>query len=612
MLQPLRTDNNAPWKQRYRAKEVSVAQIARANPSRGIVTHSESGHYQLYAWDVVSNSLRPLSSRPDGVMFGMISPDGRFIYYLKDNDGNEIGHFVRVPFEGGEPQNITPEMPPYSAFGMSSSRAGNMLSSCISNSEGFHAFVWKVSKEGIIGAPKELHNSRKIMFGPTLSYAGEVGIIMSSEHTMFQHNGLMAFDIASGKIIRELRDDGSSLMSSSLSPVPGDFRLMAMSTRTGNNRPFIWNPVSGERTELNVAELTGDISVMDWSSDGKRILLSNSKQAVQRLYIYDLTTSELKQLDHPGGYYGMGTAFMPTATFTENNEIIAGWQDSTHPQQVIALDSHTGRKTRNIFSAGEVPPGKPWKNITFKSTDGETIQGWLALPDGKGPFPTILNTHGGPETATVEYFFPSTQAWVDHGFAWLSINYRGSTGFGRAFREKIWGDLGHWEIEDMVAAREWLIKEGIANPRQILLTGWSYGGYLTLLALGKRPDLWAGGMAGTATVDWAMEYEDLSPMMRGYSVAIMGGTPREKPEQYAKSSPMTYIENMKAPVLIIQGRNDTRTPARPVEVYEARMKTLGKPIEVVWYDEGHSGGGIEQDIEHQELMLRFAYRVLGY
>jgi dipeptidyl aminopeptidase/acylaminoacyl peptidase len=302
---------------------------------------------------------------------------------------------------------------------------------------------------------------------------------------------------------------------------------------------------------------------------------------------------------------------MPTAVFTTNHEIIAGWQDSTHPPQVIALDSRTGKKTRTVLSAGDVPPGKPWKQITFKSTDGETIQGWLALPDGKGPFPTIIHTHGGPETATVEYFLPGSQAWVDHGFAWLAINYRGSTGFGRAFREKIWGDLGHWEIEDMVAARDWLLKEGIANPRQILLTGWSYGGYLTCLALGKRPDLWAGGMAGTATVDWTLEYEDLSPMMRGYSVAIMGGTPQERPEQYAKSSPMTYIDNVKAPVLIIQGRNDTRTPARPVEAYEARMKALGKPIEVHWYDEGHMGGGVEQDIEHQELMLRFAYRVLN-
>lgn len=611
MPQPLGTYYDAPWKLRYRAKEIAVAQIARANPARGIVSQNESGNYQLYAWEIVSNTLRQLTFRPHGAVFGMISPDGCFVYLLEDDNGDEIGHFIRIPFEGGEPEDITPEMPPYSAFGMSSSRAGNMLSSCISNSEGFHVFIWSVSKEGVIGAPKKLYQSRKIMFGPSLSYGGEIGIITSSELTTFQYNGLKAFDTATGKLIRELRDEGASLMMSAFSPLPGDLRLLVTSTRTGNNRPFIWSPIRGERTDLNLDELSGDIAVMDWSSDGNSILLSNSKQAVQHLYIYDLAKDRLRPLDHPSGYYGMGTFFTPDAEFKTSHEIIIVWQDSTHPQQVIALDSQTGKKTRTVLSADDVPPGKPWQQITYKSTDGETIQGWLALPDGKGPFPTILHTHGGPETATVEYFLPSSQAWVDHGFAWLAINYRGSTGFGRAFREKIWGDLGHWEIEDMVAAREWLTKEGIANPQQILLTGWSYGGYLTCLALSKRPDLWAGGMAGTATVDWGMEYEDLSPMMRGYSVAIMGGTPQEKPELYAKISPMTYIENVKAPLLIIQGRNDTRTPARPVEVYEARMKALGKPIEVYWYDEGHSGGGIEQDVEHQELMLRFAYKVLN-
>jgi dipeptidyl aminopeptidase/acylaminoacyl peptidase len=212
----------------------------------------------------------------------------------------------------------------------------------------------------------------------------------------------------------------------------------------------------------------------------------------------------------------------------------------------------------------------------------------------------------------VEYFMPNSQAWLDHGFAWLAINYRGSTGFGRPFREKIWGNLGEWEVADMLAAREWLISEGIAAANQVFLHGWSYGGYLTLLAMGRHPDLWAGGLAGTATVDWAMEYADLSAAMKGYSVALIGGTPEEKPDQYAAASPMTYVNRVRAPVLIIQGRRDTRTPARPVEAYQALMETLGKTIEVHWYDEGHLGGGAEQEIEHQEIMMRFAYRVLGH
>ena len=611
MLKPLRLGQNALWKQRFRAPVIAGAQIAHGKPERGVITGTQTGQYQLYIWDIPSNSLRQITFRPDGTVFGLLSPNGRFIYYHQDEGGNEIGHFVRIPWGGGEPEDITPDIPPYSAFGLSMSRAGNMLGGTFADDSGFHTRIMTVGAGDVIGHPKELHCNRKMMFGPTLSYDGEIGVITSTERTTYQHNGLMAFNTTTGKILGELWDFGSSIMAFGFSPLPDDFRLVATGTKTGYNRPFIWNPVAGEREELLLSNFTGDVSVMHWSSDSKRILLARTYQAKQNLAIYELATRKLTELKHPNGFYGMGMTFAPTADLI-NGEIIAGWQDAVSPPQLIALDSRTGKKTRTILSAGEVPPGHPWKHVTFKSTDGEIIQGWLGLPDGKGPFPTILHTHGGPETATVEYFMPNSQAWIDHGFAWLAINYRGSTGFGRAFREKIWGDLGHWEVEDMVAARQWLVKEGIAIPEQVLLTGWSYGGYLTLLALGKYPDLWAGGLAGTATVDWAMEYEDLSPGMKGYSVAIMGGTPQEKPELYAAASPMNYVEKVKAPVFIIQGRNDTRTPSRPVMVYEAKLKALGKPIKVHWFEEGHLGGGVEQDIEHMEIMLKFAYRVLGY
>jgi dipeptidyl aminopeptidase/acylaminoacyl peptidase len=224
-----------------------------------------------------------------------------------------------------------------------------------------------------------------------------------------------------------------------------------------------------------------------------------------------------------------------------------------------------------------------------------------------------LNTHGGPAAVQAASFLPDAQAWLDHGFAWASINYRGSTTFGREFEELIWGNPGELEVEDMVAARAHLIAEGVAAPDQVFLTGWSYGGYLTLQALGKAPDLWAGGMAGIAIADWAMSHEDAAPTLKKYCEVLFEGTPQEKPEQYAQSSPITYADRVRAPVLIIQGRNDLRTPARPIEAYEARMRDLGKQIEVDWFDAGHMGSfaQVEEAIEHQEKMLRFALGVLG-
>jgi dipeptidyl aminopeptidase/acylaminoacyl peptidase len=131
------------------------------------------------------------------------------------------------------------------------------------------------------------------------------------------------------------------------------------------------------------------------------------------------------------------------------------------------------------------------------------------------------------------------------------------------------------------------------------------------MALGTRPELWAGRMAGIAVADWAVQYAECAGTLRGYLAALFGGSPDEKREQYAKSSPITYVERVQAPLLIIQGCNDTRCPARPVELYEARMRELGKPIEVEWFDAGHGSLETEQAIRHHERMLRFAYQVLG-
>jgi dipeptidyl aminopeptidase/acylaminoacyl peptidase len=192
------------------------------------------------------------------------------------------------------------------------------------------------------------------------------------------------------------------------------------------------------------------------------------------------------------------------------------------------------------------------------------------------------------------------------------VNYSGSTTFGREFKEKIWGRPGHWEVEDMAAGRQWLVDQGIADPDRVFVTGWSYGGYLTLQALGKRPELWAGGMAGVAFADYIAAYEDENEQLKAYDAALMGGTPDEKREQYIESSPITYAERVRAPVLVIQGRNDSRCPDRQLELYEAKMRSLGKDIQVHWFDAGHLGSlaNVELGIEHMQLMLDFAQRVL--
>lgn len=602
-----RHSDDEQWQQRFRAPVVLGTQLARDNAERGLAVSNRSGVYQLYAWDVPTGTLRQLTNTPEGKLGGFITADGRQIYYHEDVGGNEIGHFVRVSFEGGEPEDVTPDLPPYSPAGVAVSRDTNLFGFTLAGDDGFGLYVVDLPAPNQIGEPRPIYKSRSLAFGPSLSYGGELAAMTSTERTGMQHYSVLVFDTRSGERLGELWDGPeSSVRAWGFARRQGDTRLLATTNRTGVRRPLVWNPVDGTRVDLDLEELPGEVEVYDWSDDGARILLCQFDRAVQRLFLYDLGSRTLSPLAHPPGTYG-GAYFAPSG------EIWAQWQDSTHPPQLVALDGGTGALLRTVLIGGDVPEGRPWRSVSFRSSDGQEIQAWLATPAGNGPFPTILDTHGGPETVQTESFSARSQAWLDHGYAFMTINYRGSTTFGRAFQEQIWGNLGHWEIEDMVAARDYLVREGIAQPDQILLTGWSYGGYLTLMGLGRRPDLWAGGMAGIAIADWRVQYEDSAEMLKGYQAAIFGGTPEEKPEEYARSSPITYVEHVAAPVLIIQGRNDTRTPARPIELYEARLRELGKPVEVEWFDAGHLGSfaQVELSIGHQEHMLRFAERLLG-
>lgn len=595
---------DAPWKQRFRVP-TAFTQVARADPSRGLAASNRSGVFQLYAWDVPSGAMRQLTDIAKGKVGGAIGPDGRFVYYLQDADGNELGHWVRVPFAGGPPEDVTPGLPPYASWSISFAAGGSLLALSTADQAGFHVFAADLGPAGELGPPRRLFSTPKLIEGITVSADGSLVVAAVNERSELPRFTLVAFDAASGERLAELSDGvEASVSGASFAPAPGDSRLLAVSDRSGVKRPLVWDVRSGERRDLSLGDLEGEVEAWGWWPDGGALLLCHVQAAVQRLYRYDLAGDEPRRLDHPGGT--LWGAYVHSA-----EEIFAHWLDATHPPQVVALDAASGALRRTLIAGGAVPTGRPWRSVSFPSSDGATIQGWLALPEGAGPFPTILETHGGPTAVQTESFSAGAQMWLDHGFAFLTINYRGSTTFGKAFEESIYGDLGRREVDDLAAARDFLLRERIAQPDGILLTGWSYGGYLTLMAMGVRPELWAGGMAGIAIADWSIQYEDTAPTLRGYQEAIFGGSPTQLPEVYARSSPISYAEQVRAPLLVIQGSNDTRCPARPMQLYEAKLRALGKQIEVEWFEAGHGSYETEQSIAHHELMLRFAYRVLG-
>jgi dipeptidyl aminopeptidase/acylaminoacyl peptidase len=610
MLSALQPDNRLPWQARFRAPTLYQPQLAKSNPARGLVISNQASEaFQIYAWDVAGGDLRQLTDRPDGTWEGWIAPDGRYVYFLDDRSGDEHGHVVRIPFEGGPAQDLTPEMQPYTLRGFEISRAGNLVAFNPVNADGYQLVCIELAPDGTPGEPRRIYQSRWETWESILSAQGEFAAMKSSERAGgARRYSTIVLDTANREQVGELWDGPDhSVEPVAFSPVAGDFRLLATTTRTGFNRPLIWNPHTGERHDLELDELAGELLPVEWSPGGQQILLWHLHRAAEQLYLYDLTQRRLLRLQHPDGSFGV---FKASAFFGPEGEIWAGIEDAAQPPRLIALDGATGAFKRNVLAVADLPEGRPFQSVTFASSDEQMVQGWLGLPAGAGPFPTILAMHGGPHLVQTSSFDPFAQAWLDHGFAFLTINYRGSTTFGRPFQEQIWGNLGHWELEDMVAARNWLVEQGIARADAVLLNGGSYGGYLTLWGLGRRPDLWAGGMALVPVTDMLSDYEDASEALKGAMRAWMGGSPEEKRDQYIASSPITHAEQVRAPVLIIQGRHDTRVPPRQVELYEAKLKALGKPIRVIWYEAGHGTGSVELSIQFMEEMLKFAREIL--
>ena len=595
---------DAAWKERYRAASIAWAGVANLNPSRGLVCSNRGGIFQLHAWDVDNGTLRQLTDNETGVINGTLSADGRFVYYLRDDGGNEIGHFVRVPFDGGAPEDLTPDLPPYGGFAIHQSFDGGTLGMQVADpTSGQMLYVFAPGE-----SPRLIHRGREMFVGPSLSYEGELAVIATTEGTGTPDRRLVAFDRKTGERAAELWDGpGTSHDAGAFSPIPGDFRLLATTNASGYARPILWNPQTGERRDISVRELRGEISPVGWSRDAKRVLLSQLHEARQRLYVVDVDQDELTRLDHPEGTL---RGRFDACPFFDDGRIVVTWQDASHPSCVVALDGTTGKQLDTLIEAGDAPAGRPWRSISFGSVHRDAVQGWLVVPDGEGPFPTILHMHGGPSAVMTIAYAPESQTWVDCGFAFLTINYHGSTTFGRSFERSIDQRLGDLEAEDMAAAYRWLVAEGIAQADGVFLTGGSYGGYLTLLGMGRHPELWAGGMAVVAIADWAVMYEDESEMLRGYQRALFGGSPEETPERHAKSSPITYADRIQAPILVIQGSNDTRCPARQMREYQARLTSLGKEIEVHWFEAGHGSRAQEQQIDQQERKLRFALDVL--
>ncbi len=257
----------------------------------------------------------------------------------------------------------------------------------------------------------------------------------------------------------------------------------------------------------------------------------------------------------------------------------------------------------------------PMKPITYASRDRLTIHGYLSLPANptKGAVPLVVNPHGGPWVRDTWGYNPEVQLLTSRGYAVLQMNYRGSTGYGRAFWEASFKQWGKAMQDDITDGVNYLIDQGIVDPDRVAIYGGSYGGYATLAGVTFTPALYACAIDYVGVANLFTFMNTIPPYWKPYlqMMYAMVGDPEKDKELMMEASPVYHVDKIKAPLFIIQGANDPRVNIDESDQIVRSLRERGIEVPyMVKYDEGHGFHNEENQFEVYKAMVGFLSKYL--
>lgn len=594
------------WRARFTAPRVTAPRWARDAESRSLYLSNSSGVWEVYAWDRNAGTHRQVTDRPNGTYSSALPPDGETVWWFADTDGDEFGHWVSEPFLPSEAATGQRDERRPAVEGVPDGyQAGLAIGHdlvVVGTATDDGSTIW-LSRGG--RPAQTIYSHKEDAWVAALSRDETLLAIAQSEHGDSRHPAARVLDAGNGAPIADKWDGpGKGLYPLSFAPVDGDRRLLLAHERRGREELLIWDVATDTETEV-IVDLPGELTA-DWYPDASALLVVHTHHARTTLHRYDLTTAELSTLDTPAGTIN-------AAGVRDDGTVEYGWSSSAQPSMVRAL--HPDGTDRVLLTpAGEPAPRSVELQDAWVEGPGGKVHALVARPAGgeqEEPLPTVFFIHGGPHGADEDRYSPARAVWVDAGFAIVHVNYRGSSGYGSAWRDAIEGRPGLTELEDVAAVHDWAVGSGLADPRRCVFLGYSWGGYLTLLALGTQPQRWQVGVAGVPVADYVAAYEEEMEQMRSFDRALFGGSPQDLPEQYRRSSPITYVDQVQAPVLVLAGENDPRCPIKQIDNYLDALAAAGKDYAVYRYDAGHGSLVVAETIRQVTAEVAFARDRLG-
>ena len=563
-------------------------------------------------WKVASTGGWPIQlSQSDDRQSGAVwSPDGKWIVYQQDHGGGEIYDIFAIPSAGGEAVNLT-KTNDISETGPEFSPDGQMLAISwkprTSPNPDIALLNWKThavrnltnekAKDrvwGFIGWSRDGHSifANRALIDSTDADVYRIDMNTGDRENLTPHQGKTLYAASS------LSADGRT--------------LLLTSDKTSFNNVFLLDVASKKLTPVTDTQWEADAG--SFAPSGASFTYVINQDGRTQIYLTDREFPNPQRLPFPEGltyFTGNPTPFSP-----DGNRLLVGHQSSQSPSDLWVYNLQSKKPVQLTYSAiADLNPSRlpQAKLVHYKSFDGKMISAFLWMPfnlQRNGSAPGVVLPHGGPTGQTVDYFNRDAAALASRGYVCIAPNVRGSTGYGIAFQEANKKDLGGGDLKDEVYAAHFLVDTGYVNPKKIGITGGSYGGYMTLMAIGKTPDVWSAAVEEYGIINWLTMLKHEDPLLQQYEESLLGDPVKDR-KIYEEDSPITYIRNEKAPLLVLQGDNDIRVPKEEAEQVVSILKQEGRTVAAHYYpNEGHGFSKRENQIDAMRRTIEWFDRYL--
>ena len=583
------------------ARGINFNDLAWDNDGTLIWRETRSGHGALVIQPPDGQARRDLNSEFNvraGVGYGGgdFTVANGFVYFVEAKSGR----IYRQPTHKGTAKAITP------AF-------GNAASPAVSPDAKYLLFVHTYERQDCIAItdtegqywPQRLVSGDDFYMQPCWHPAGDRIAWVTWNHpkmpwdgttlkigTLVQGNhGLPALD----EVITVTGDENTAVFGAQFSP---DGRYLAyVADPDGWWQLYVYNLESGEHKMLTGGEAEHGVPAwvqglrtFSFAPDGKSIYFLQNRDGFVGLWRVEIESGMQERIRIGSEYTWMGQV----AAAPDGQRVAVIASGGRVPTRIVTYDPQAG--TRVV--ARSLPEDLPPKNYalpsptTWKGMDGEDVHGIYYAPrnpnfEGLGLPPLMVLVHGGPTSQRSANFDSQAQFFTSRGWAVLQVNYRGSTGYGRAYREKLRGNWGIYDVQDAVSGAQALVEDGLVDGGKLVIMGGSAGGFTVLKALEDYPGVFKAGACLYGVANQFTLVADTHKFEERYSDSLLGSLP-EAAEIYRQRSPIFFADRIQDPVIVFQGEDDQVVPKNQSDEIVAALQRNGVPHEYhVYPGEGH-------------------------